>query len=129
MIVIRDPDLSGTITDPDIRELIDQRFIDMCDGEDVDVDLQVIVVEAGDLVESLEKESGCPILHNLCDDTRFGNPGFRPCFEVLEEHASFYELVFVPGDGDSGIVIIIPKQEGINPDLLAMCSEYAVPAP
>ena len=127
MLNIRDPDSARLITDPDIRKLINQRFIDM--GEDVDVDLRVILVEVGDLVESLEKESGCPILHNLCDDIRYGQPGFVPSFEVLEEHASFYEMVFVPGDGDGGIVIIIPKQEGIDADLLAMCAEYAAPAP
>ena len=130
MLVIRDPDSVSLINDPDIRELIDQRFIDMSDGEDYEVDLQVIVVEVGDSVASLKKESGCPILHNLCDDIRYGQPGFfRPCFEVLEEHSGFYEMVFVPGDGDGGIVIIIPKQEGIDSDLLAMCEEHAVPAP
>ena len=129
MLVIRDPDQSSTITDPDIRELIDQRYIDMSDGEEVDVDLQVIVVEVGDSVASLEQESGCPILHNLCDPVRYGEPGFLPSFEVLEEHPGFYEMVFVPGDGDGGIVIIIPKHEGIDADLLAMCEEHAVPAP
>lgn len=129
MLTIRDSVSVSLITGPDIRELIDQRFIEMSEGEDYEVDLQVIVVEVADSVESLEKESGCPILHNLCDDTQFGHPGFRPSFEVLEEHASFYEMVFVPGDGDSGIVIIIPIQEGIDADLLAMCEEHAVPAP
>ena len=129
MLIIRDPNSVSLITDPDIRELIDLRFIEMCDGEDIEVDLRVIVVEVGDSVESLEKESGCPILHNLCDPVRYGHPGFRPSFEVLEEHSGFYEMVFIPGDGDSGIVIIIPKQEGINSELLAMCEEHAVPAP
>jgi hypothetical protein len=38
-------------------------------------------------------------------------------------------MVFVPGDGDFGIVIFIPKLEDIDPDLLAVCAEYAVPAP
>ena len=129
MLIIRDPDSTILIHDPDIREMIDQRFIDMSDGEEVDVDLQVIVVEVGDSVASLEKETGCPILHNLCDDVRYGQPDFKPVFECLEEHVGFYEMVFVPGDGDSGIVIIIPKQEGIDAELLAMCEEHAVPAP
>ena len=69
------------------------------------------------------------ILRNLCGDARYGESGFSPVFEVLEEHAGFYELVFVPGDGDFGIVIFIPKQQGIDPELLAMCAEYAVPVP
>lgn len=131
MLVLRDPELSGDIDDPDIRSLVEERFIDMSSEEEYDPDLNgyMIVVEAGDSVETIEEESGCPILRNLCNDIRFGDPGFSPCFEVLEEHAGFYELVFVPGDGDFGIVIFIPKQQGIDPELLALCAEYAVPAP
>ena len=147
MLIFRNPTQSFTIADPALRNIVEQRFADMCDEDDPDVepdpdlepdpdfapDLLVIVVEPGDSVQALEAESGCPILRNLCNDIRFGEPGFTPCFELLEEHAGFYELVYVPGDGDSGINIIIPKSggrdEGIDADLLAMCAEYAVPAP
>ena len=45
------------------------------------------------------------------------------------EHDTCYEMVFVPGDGDFGIVIFIPKHPGIDAELLALCAEYAVPAP
>lgn len=31
-------------------------------------------------------------------------------------------------DDGYGIDLLIPKAEGINPELLAMCAEYAVPA-
>ena len=133
MLIFRNPTLAATIADPDLRSLIEQRFIDMDEEDDgeapYDSNLQVIVVEPGDSALALEAESGCPILRNLCNDIRFGEPGFTPCFELLEEHAGFYELVYVPGDGDSGINIIIPKTEGIDADLLAMCAEYALPAP
>ena len=131
MLILRDPALTITITDPDLRIIIEQRFIDICDGEEYEDDLHgyMIVVEPGDSVPVLESESGCPILRNLWGDVRFGDPGFSPCFELLEEHAGFYELVFVPGDGDFGIDIFIPKAVGIDPDLLALCVMYAVPAP
>lgn len=131
MLVLRDPALRSSIADPEICSLVEQRFADICAGDDYDADLHgyMIVVEPGDRVAELEQESGCPILRNLFNDIRFGEPGFRPCFEVIEEHAGCYEMVFVPSDGDFGIVIFIPKQEGIDADLLAMCVEYAVPAP
>ena len=131
MLVLRDPTLGSRIADPEICSLVVQQFADICAGDDYDADLHgyMIVVESGDSVAELEQESGCPILRNLCNDIRFGEPGFRPCFEVLEEHAGCYEMVFVPSDGDSGIVIFIPKQDGIDADLLTMCAEYAVPAP
>lgn len=149
MLILRNPTLASSIADPDLRNIIEQRFADMCSEDDCEPELeselepetepdfecglQVIVVEPGDSVQALESESGCPILHNLCNDIRFGEPGFTPCFELLEEHVNFYELVFVPGDGDSGINIFIPKSggggAGIDAELLAMCAMYSVLAP
>ena len=132
MLILNDPDLSRRIEDRDLRQLVEQRFIDMCgdyDDYDPDVNGYMIVVEGGDTVAALEAASGCPILRDLCGNGRFGDPGFSPCFEVLEEHAGFYEMVFVPGDGDFGIVIFVPKAAGIDADLLAMCAAYSVPAP
>lgn len=131
MRVLRDPALAACILDPGLRQLVQQRFIDLCAGEDYESDVHgyLIVVEPGDRVAALEEESGCPILRNLVGTARFGEAEFSPCFEVLEEHPSCYEMVFVPSDGDFGIVIFIPKREGIDAELLAMCAQYAVPAP
>ena len=131
MLVLRDPSTASSIAADDLRELVEQRFDDICDGEDFDPDLhgQFIVVEAGDSVDVLEEESGCPILRGYIGNARYGDPEFKPVFECLEEHDTCYEMVFVPGDGDFGIVIFIPKQEGIDPDLLTLCAEYAEPAP
>ena len=131
MLVLRNPSSALSIADNDLRELVEQRFEDICDGEDFDPDLHgfMIVVQPGDGVETLEVESGCPILRSYIGNARYGDPEFKPVFECLEEHDFGYEMVFVPGDGDFGIVIFIPKQEGIDPDLLAMCAAYAEPAP
>lgn len=134
MLILLNPALAIGIADPDLLSMVEQRFADMCSEDeesdgDFESDLQVIVVEPGDSVPALEAESGCPILRNLCGDVRFGEPGFTPCFELLEEHAGCYELVYVPGDGDGGVNIFIPKVMGIDPDLLAMCAMYSVPAP
>ena len=120
MLVLRDPEVARRIVAPEIRQLVEQRFLDICaeDPYEPDVHGYMIVVEAGDSVRDVEEESGCPLLGAAC-----------PCFEVLEELDSCYEMVFVPSDGDFGIVIFIPKREGIDPDLLAVCAEYAVPAP
>ena len=131
MLVLRDPSVASSIADNDIRELVEQRFEDICDGEAYEVDVHgfMIVVEPGDSTEELEEGSSCPILRSYIGNARYGDPEFKPVFECLEEHETCYEMVFVPGDGDFGIVIFIPKQEGIDPDLLAMCAEYAEPAP
>ena len=131
MLILNDPELSSRIEDPDLRRLVEQRFVDMCSDDDYDPDVNgnMIVVEASDTIPALEAGSGCPILRNLGGNGRFGETGFSPSFEVLEEHAGFYEMVFIPGDGDFGIVIFIPKAAGIDAELLAMCAMYSVPAP
>ena len=130
MLILRDPALASSIVDPDVRSLVQQRFAEICAGDPYDYDLHgyMIVVEPGDSVESLEQETNCRILHNLFDDNRFGDPDFVPSFEVLEEHAGCYEMVFILNDDGFGIDIYIPKQPGIDADLLAMCAEYAAPA-
>jgi hypothetical protein len=44
---------------------------------------------------------------------------------TLEDHGTFYEMVFIFGDADDAIEIFIPKH-GVSDELLAMCSQYAV---
>ena len=131
MLVLRDPSMASSIAADDLRALVEQRFEEICDGEDYEADLHgyMIVVEPGDSVDVLEEESGCPILRSYIGNARYGDPEFKPVFECLEEHDTCYEMVFVPGGGDFGIVVFIPKQQGIDPELLAMCVEYAEPAP
>ena len=130
MLILRDPALTKYIADSDIRNLVERRFDEILAGEAYDYDRHgyMIVVEANDSVKALEKETGCGILHNFFDDARFGDPEFTPSFEALEEHASCYEMVFILNDDGFGIDIYIPKQPGIDADLLAMCAEYAAPA-
>ena len=50
MLVLRDPSLASSIADSDIRELVEQRFDDICDGEEYEPELRgfMIVVEPGD---------------------------------------------------------------------------------
>jgi hypothetical protein len=82
----------------------------------------MIVVEPGDEIAALERESGCPILHELFGEARFGDPEFSPATEALEEHASCYELVFIFSDEGAGVLIFVPKVDGVAPELLAMCA-------
>lgn len=131
MLILRDPETVACIADAEVRELVEQRFMDLCAEDEYDPDINgfMIVVEPYEGVEALEEESGCPIVRSAIGKARFGDPGFRPVFEVLEEHPSCYEMVFVPGGGDFGIVIFVPKQPGIDAELLAFCATYAEQMP
>lgn len=130
MFILNGPSFSKIIPDPDIRLLVEQRFAQILANKPYDYDQHgyMIVVEPYDSVESLEQETKCPIFHNYFDNTQFGDFDFTPCFEALEEHHSCFEMVFILNDEGFGIIIFIPKQSGINADLLALCVEYAVPA-
>ncbi|MCO6427620.1 hypothetical protein [Nitrosomonas communis] len=127
MLILNDPSLVDRIPDLAIRELVQQRFSEICGVEPYDYDTHgyMIVVEPGDSVEVLEQEVGWPILRNFFDDTRYGEPDFSPSFEALEEHANCYEMVFIFNDEGFCVALFIPKQPGIDGDLLAMCAEYA----
>jgi len=129
MLTLTDPATTIVMTDDSLRELVANRFDEISGGEAFDPDIHgvLIVVEPGDTVTDLENVSGCPILTNTITDRRFGEDGFEPLFEYLGEHESCFELVFVSGDGDFGIVIFIPKTEDIAPELLSFCATYAQP--
>ena len=122
MLILKDQFLINSITDPDILKLVKLRHDQMGD-EMFD---SVIIVEAGDNLSDIEEEIGFSILTNLFDDVRYPDPDFVPCFEALEDHGSFYEILFIFGDGDDGTVEIFIPKHGVDPLLLAMCSQFAV---
>ena len=121
MLILKSPSSIDSITDHDILKLVKLRH-DQLGDEMFD---SVFIIEAGDTVEDIEQEIGFSILTNLFDDKRYPDPDYVPCFEVLEDHGGCYEMVFILSDADDAIEIFIPKQ-GVDNELLAMCSQYAV---
>ena len=77
---------------------------------------------------AINEQLGWDILTNRWTGIRFGDPRFTPSFELVDEHAGYFELVYVMGQDGRGIEVMVPKSIDI-PDLLAMCQRYAVPAP
>ncbi len=73
MLILNDPALVNRIPDIAIRNLVFQRFSEICDGEPYNYDLHgyMIVVEPRDSIESLESEMCCSIIHNAFDDTHY----------------------------------------------------------
>lgn len=131
MIRIRGPDQASRIDDPDMRQLVGRRFAEVCDGEPYDLEFhgEMIVVEPGDTLASLERDSGVPIAGNPFDDSRFPDPDFVPICEYLEEHSHCYELMFLFSDDGAGVSFFVPKSPGIDADLLELCARFAVRAP
>ena len=128
MISIRGPTDLSQIADREIRSLIALRMGQLGNGEPYDPQAhgEMIVVEHGDTLASLEGESGCPIASNPFDDCRFPDPDFAPVCEYLEEHSHCYELLFLFSDDGAGINFFVPKSSGIDADLLELCARYRV---
>ncbi len=124
MLILKSPSLINSITDHDILNLLKLRH-DQLGDEMFD---SVIIIEAGDSISDIEQEIGFFVMTNLFDDKRYPDPDFVPCFEVLEDHGTFYVILYIFGDGDDAIEIFIPKH-GVDNELLAMCSQYAVSVP
>lgn len=135
MLILREPRFASRIVDPGICALVELRFAQIGQDEPYDAERHgyMVVVEPGDTVQALEQETSCAILHDLIEDIPFGNPDFTPSFDILEEHhgtdgTAFYEMLFITNDDGFGITFFVPKAEGIDGDLLAMCAEYATAA-
>ena len=121
MLILKSPSSFDSITDPDILRLVKLRHSQLGD----EMFVSVIMIEIGDTVEDIENEIGFFVMTNLFDDVRYPDPDFVPSCEALEDHGGCYEMLFILGDGDEAVEIFIPKA-GVDNELLAMCSQFAV---
>jgi hypothetical protein len=130
MKILRDPAAVAGIADAFIRQLLAQHFTEMAQDGSWDTDQlgYFVVVEPGDSLEMLERQTGCSITKGRFSSARFGDSDFWPSWEYLEEHPSCYDLGFVLSDSGFGIGLVVPKLTGIDAQLLALCQAYAVPA-
>ena len=130
MIVVRDHSTIDQISNPAIRELVQQRINDL-GGEAFDSNElgYFLVVESSDTLEAWSAQLGFDMLRNRFTGIRFNATGFTPSFEFIEEFPACYDMVFVLDDTGIGVEIFVPKAEGIDPDLIAMCRMYAYTAP
>jgi len=82
---------------------------------------EVIIVEPGDSVKELDAALGFPIMVNRASGIRYGDPGFLPSWEYLDEHQNWYELAIVTCDDGFGYLIFIPKKDTPQ-ELLDLCN-------
>ena len=90
---------------------------------------KLILVEPGDTQADLDGQFDGAFLINYYSGRRYGDPGFKPAFEVLEEYPGFYAMLLCEGDGGFGIEVIVPKATSIDARLLSLCAQFATLAP
>ncbi len=128
MLVISNSEQANAIPHPEQRLLVLQRITMLSQDEPYDPDVcgYFVVVESGDDLIGLNRQLGFDVQANRFNGTHFGHLDFVPAWEILEEHASCYEVVFILSDDGFGVVVFVPKDGDIPPGLLAMCRQYAV---
>ncbi len=131
MRILRDAADVAVLEDEELRALIERRLDEREIGEDFDSELHgpFVVMVPGDGLVEVEAAVGIPLLVNPVTRVAYGDPAFSPIFEYAGRHARFYELVFIPGGGDEGVTLFVPRHPDVEPRLLALCAEYAVTEP
>lgn len=132
MLILRDTETISAIPDKQLLQLIDQRIkeISECCPWDADELGPIIVVEPGDTAADLEAVMGFSIFEGIFDSSRFGDENFAPSFEFAQAvSGDLFELVYVVSDSGYGYDIFVVNRVGVDPNLLAFCQTYAVPAP
>jgi hypothetical protein len=106
-------------SDPCVSALIQQRMEELTDEDTSMEELVVFVIlEIDDGIEQLQDQL------NMRVTTDLGSP----LWEVIEEHANCYELVFVLSSSGYGTLVFAPKAE-CAPEILALCQEHAYRRP
>ena len=112
-------------------QLLTERLAFYAEYEDLELSelFKLILIEPGDTLEELDAEFNGGFLINQFSGRRIGDDGFRPCFETLEEHPTFYDMVFCEGDAGFGVEVIVPKASDIDTRLLSLCAQFATLVP
>ncbi|MDO8776272.1 MAG: hypothetical protein Q7K57_47700 [Burkholderiaceae bacterium] len=129
MVVIKAAADVARIDALEIGILIETRIAALSEDEPYDANIHgyFVLWEQGDSIEDFDRLLGFALLSNRFTGLRFGESGFSPGFELVEEHLTCFEMVFVLSDDGYGVVVFIPKTANADPSLLAMCRQYAIP--
>ncbi|KAB7623401.1 hypothetical protein [Alkalilimnicola sp. S0819] len=127
MKAIRDPAELAAVEDVALRELLSRRIQEwLIDGLPYDPETYgwFLLVEPGDDPGDSRHYHDCPPL--------IGRPSafddldeYIPIFEWVSDHGHWYEAVILLSDGGEFISVIVPKAEGVDPSLLAICEVLA----
>ena len=92
-------------------------------GMDLGELVHFVVFEQGDSITDLDAALGFPIMTNRFDGIRFGQAGFMPSWETVEEHILWFECVYVISDDGAGVVVFVSKDT--VSELLPMLQHHA----
>jgi hypothetical protein len=110
---------------PQLKGLLAKRQKQLGNEYPLDELAHFVLVGPADRLDELEEYLGFSVFQNVVDGYRFGEPDFTPSWEWIEDHGYCFELVFIMDDSGFGHVVIVEKMQGVDPELLSLCSTYA----
>ncbi|MHA6723806.1 hypothetical protein [Sphingomonas sp. RS2018] len=81
---------------------------------------EYLVVEAGDTEADIVRHVGFSPLIEPIDGARFGEPGFHPFWDYLQDRNGWFEMIVTFGS-TFAYVLLIQDAETRLPELLTMC--------
>lgn len=112
--------------DVDLKRLLAVRCDQLSEYEGYDLGelASFVIAEPGDPPSAIRAALGFSPFVNAVDGKAYGEPGFEPSWETIDEADGWFELVFVFTDDGFGHVLAVPDQEGVDPELLQLCRAY-----
>ena len=115
--------------DPALRKILNDR-LDLLFPEFSDWDLgdllNVVVIQAGDRLEDVERELGFSMFENSIDGARYPDEAFTPLWEWLVDRGAYYEFTFALCDSGLGLLVLVSKEDGVDPSLISFCRYFSV---
>ena len=125
MMTLREPADTTQVEDAAIKALVIRRFEELRSPDYEWAELgYFVVVEPHDTIAELEAAHHIAITTGYCCTVNHGQPGFIPSFELIEEHESSYELVFILSDSGFGVTLFVAKLPVT--ELVRFCREFTL---
>ena len=110
--------------DPKLHRLLHER-VEHLNALDFDVrdTTYFLVIGPGATVEDVTHELGWSPLVNPLDGRSFGEPGFHPFHDHLEDCDGWFVALITAGN-QAVFTLLIQDDDGTNPDLLDFCRTF-----
>lgn len=119
----------GLPIDDRLKRLLRERRTQLGYNFDLTELAHFLIVQPDDELSAIEQALGFSVLVDQFDGSRFGDPDFSPSSEWIADHGFCFEAVFIFEDSGFGHVLLVPKLPGVNAELIALCSQYALACP
>lgn len=93
---------------PTLAPLPRHRVEDILNSQLADI-THVLIIEFDDTEEGIIAEIGFSPLE--VEGIRYGEPGFRPAWDILHDHGGWFELAFCVGNSGFAFVLLVEDHE------------------